>query len=86
MSEHLPALQVVIPLLAAPLCLLIRNHAVVRAMSIAVTFVGLGISLSLLVRVQDVGTVVYEFGNWIRPLGIEYAVDITNAFVLVIIS
>jgi len=85
-SEHLPALQVVIPLLAAPLCLLIRNHAVVRAMSIAVTFVGLGISLSLLAQVQEVGTVVYEFGNWMRPLGVQYAVDITNAFVLVILS
>ena len=55
-------------------------------MSIAVTFVGLGISLALLAQVQDVGTVVYEFGNWMRPLGVEYAVDITNAFVLVILS
>jgi multicomponent Na+:H+ antiporter subunit D len=85
-EHHLPVLQVVIPLLVAPLCLLIRNHAVVRAMSIVVTFVGLGISLSLLSKVLDVGTVVYELGNWPRPFGIEYVVDITNAFVLVIVS
>ena len=86
MSEHLPALQVVIPLLAAPLCLLIRHHGVVRAMSIGITVVSLGISLALLAQVQDTGPIVYEFGNWPRPLGIEYAVDLTNAFVLVIVS
>ena len=86
MSEHLPALQVVIPLLAAPICLLLRHHATVRALAIGVTFVGFAISLLLIAQVQESGHVIYEFGGWPRPLGIEYAVDLTNAFVLVIVS
>ena len=86
MSENLPALQVVIPLLAAPLCLLVRNNAIVRAMSIGVTLGGLAISLMLLDQVLETGPIIYEFGSWPRPLGIEYAVDLINAFVLVIVS
>ncbi|MCP4037591.1 MAG: monovalent cation/H+ antiporter subunit D family protein [bacterium] len=86
MSEHFPALQVVIPILAAPLCLLLRNGALARGMAIAVTLASLAISLSLLDQVRTAGPIVYAFGNWPRPLGIEYVVDLTNAFVLVIVS
>ena len=86
MSEHLPALQVVIPLLAAPICLLLRHQATVRALATGVTFAGFAISLLLMSEVRESGLVIYEFGGWARPLGIEYAVDLTNAFVLVIVS
>ncbi len=86
MTEHLPALQVVLPLLAAPVCLLLRRHGLVRMLSIGVTFAGLAMSLALLDQVQTSGPIVYAFGNWPRPLGIEYAIDLTNAFVLVIVS
>ncbi len=86
MSEHLPALQVLLPVLTAPLCLLLRHAALVRGLSLAVTVACLGISLALLGQTREVGTIIYEFGNWPRPLGIEYAVDTTNAFVLVIVS
>jgi multicomponent Na+:H+ antiporter subunit D len=84
--ENLPAIQVVLPLLAAPLCLLLRQATLVRAMSILVTLASLGISVSLLDQVMTSGPIVYEFGGWARPIGIEYAIDITNAFVLVIVS
>lgn len=86
MSEHLPALQVVIPLLAAPICLLLRHKATVRALAIGVTFAGFAISLLLMSQVRERGQIIYEFGGWARPLGIEYAVDLTNAFVLTIVS
>lgn len=86
MSEHLPALQVVIPLLAAPICLLLRHKATVRALAIGVTFAGFAISLLLMSQVRESGQIIYEFGGWARPLGIEYAVDLTNAFVLTIVS
>ena len=86
MSEHLPALQVIVPILTAPICLLIRNGALVRGLSIVVTLASLVMSVSLLERVREGGPIVYAFGNWPRPLGIEYVVDLTNAFVLVIVS
>ncbi len=86
MSEHLPALQVLLPILMAPVFLIVRNAAAVRVGAIAVTIASLAISLALLGHVRESGTIVYEMGNWPRPLGIEYAIDVTNAFVLVIVS
>ena len=89
MSEltfHLPALQVVIPLLAAPLCFLLRKEAIVRPFTIAVSFACFWISTTLLSQVLGGDVLVYEFGGWARPYGIEYRVDILNAFVLVVVS
>lgn len=86
MREQLPALQVLLPLLAAPLCLLLRRNRWVRWLATRVTFVSLAISLLLILQVEGSGPIVYEFGGWPRPLGIEYAIDLTNAFVLVIVS
>ncbi len=83
---HLPVLQVVVPLLAAPLCFLVRNEALVRAFTISVSFACFGISTTLLRSVLDGHVLIYEFGGWARPYGIEYRVDILNAFVLVVIS
>ncbi len=42
--------------------------------------------MSLLGQVLDGQVLVYEFGGWARPYGIEYRVDILNAFVLVVVS
>lgn len=86
LAFHLPVLQVVIPMLAAPLCFLFRKEAFVRVFTIAVSFICLAISTSLLGRVLDGQVLVYEFGGWARPYGIEYRVDILNAFVLVVVT
>ena len=86
LAFHLPVLQVLIPLLAAPLCFLLRNEAIVRVFTVAVSFTCFAISMSLLGQVIDGQVVVYEFGGWARPFGIEYRVDILNAFVLVVVS
>ncbi|MCA9503498.1 MAG: monovalent cation/H+ antiporter subunit D family protein [Myxococcales bacterium] len=84
--EHLPALQVLVPLMAAPLCFLLRKEALVGAFTVAVSFVCLGISASLLGQVLDGHVIVYEFGGWPRPFGIEYRIDLLNAFVLLTVS
>ena len=86
MSENLPAIQVVLPLLAAPLCFLIRRAAWVHAFAMAVTWSCLAIALSLFYRVQREGNIVYEFGDWPWPLAIEYLIDPLNSFVLVIVA
>ena len=84
--EHLPALQVVIPLVAAGSCLLIRKASAVRVLAIAVAWVCLGIALALLNQVQSAGTISYALGGWLPPLGIEYRIDLLNAYVLVIVA
>jgi multicomponent Na+:H+ antiporter subunit D len=86
MTEHLPVYQVVLPLVAAPACVLIRNRAVVRMLAIAVVWAGLAISLSLLAQVRAYGPIHYHLGGWAPPLGIEYAIDHLNAYLLLIVS
>ncbi len=86
MAEHYPALQVVAPLLAAPLCLLVRNGRAAWGLAVLASWSALGISLVLLNRVMSSGVISYALGDWAPPIGIEYRVDIVNAWVLVIVS
>lgn len=85
-ENHLPILQVLVPLAAAPLCLLLRNRVVVTALAIAVTWATFAVSVALMATVLQQGLISYELGGWAAPWGIEYRVDILNAFVLVLVS
>lgn len=86
LSFHLPALQVLLPLLGAPLCFLLRREQVASGFAVLISWACFAISLALLGEVRGGDVLVYEFGGWSRPYGIEYRVDITNAFVLVTVS
>jgi len=85
-SEHLPVLQIVLPLMAAPVCTLLWRARAAWWITLVATWVAFGISLLLLARVLTEGTISYEIGDWAAPWGIEYRVDTLNAFVLVIMS
>ncbi len=65
-SAHLPALQVVVPLIAAPMCMLLRGRDWAWRFSLAVTWVTFLIACLLLVRVLNEGTIIYELGGWQR--------------------
>jgi len=84
--EHLPVLQVVLPLLAAPLCIFLRSAFWTWLLAVAVSWLCFPISIALLSQVLDQGVIVYELGSWAAPWGIEYRIDSLNAFVLVIVS
>ncbi|MFQ5743389.1 MAG: monovalent cation/H+ antiporter subunit D family protein [Acidobacteriota bacterium] len=86
METHLPILQVVVPLMAAPLCLLLRRRTLVAVFTLVVTWATFLTSVLLLLRVLDQGPLSYEIGGWPPPWGIEYRVDILSAFVLVLVS
>jgi multicomponent Na+:H+ antiporter subunit D len=85
-SVHLPALQVVVPLIAAPLCVLLRRGTLAWVIALAATASAAAIALSLLARVLDEGSISYMLGSWPAPWGIEYRIDPVNAFVLVLVS
>ena len=57
MGDQLPALQVVVPLLAAPICLLLRNGRAAWLLSAAVTWATFVIALALLARVEAQGEI-----------------------------
>ena len=86
MIEHLPILQVILPLMAAPACLVIDRPRLVWAFSLGVGLVTFAISLLLLQQVSSGGVISYELGGWEAPWGIEYRIDLLTAYVLLIVS
>lgn len=86
MIVHLSVLQVIIPLMAAPLCLLLRKRERVWAFATLATFLTFAVSVMLLSQVMQYGTISYAMGGWEAPWGIEYRVDMLNAPLLVLIS
>ena len=85
-AQHLPALQVVVPVLGALFCALIRQRHACLALTIAVSVATAAIAFALLLRVLEAGTVSYALGGFAPPLGIEYRVDAANAFMLVLVA
>jgi multicomponent Na+:H+ antiporter subunit D len=85
-AAHLPALQVVLPLLAGPLCVMVRRGTFAWLVALAVSWLSLLIAGLLLMRVLSDGPISYAMGGWLAPWGIEYRVDTVNAFVLLLVS
>ncbi|MBK6472191.1 MAG: monovalent cation/H+ antiporter subunit D family protein [Betaproteobacteria bacterium] len=86
MMAHLPALQVVVPLMAAPLTVLLRQRSLAFAVALAASWTALAISMLLWLQVEAGGTISYAIGNWPPPWGIEYRVDRLSAFMLVLVA
>ena len=84
--SHLPALQVVLPMAAAPICALWGRGTGAWALATTVCWLAVGIAVLLLRQVQAVGTLSYAMGGWAAPWGIEYRVDALNAFMLLLVS
>ncbi len=83
---HLPALQVVIPLLGAALVAFMRRGTGAFALALIVTWMMPFISTALLWQALAGGPISYHLGGWEPPWGIEYRVDALNGFVLVLVS
>jgi len=83
---HLPVLQVIVPLMAAPICLLLKRAQLVWLFSLITSGLAFLISILLLQQVMATGVISYELGGWQAPWGIEYRIDKLNAFLLLIIS
>jgi len=84
--DHLPVLQIVVPLLAAPLCVLVRERALVLSCALAVCWSAFAGSLVLLAQTLKHRVITYEMGNWPAPYGIEYRLDSLNTLVLVFVT
>jgi multicomponent Na+:H+ antiporter subunit D len=84
--NNLPAIQVVLPLVAAPLCALIPSRGIAWLFTFAVSILTLIVSLTLLGLAFGHGPFTYTMGNWPAPFGIEYKIDTLNSFFLVLVS
>ena len=83
--EHLPALQVVVPLICAALCVFVPGRMAHGLASLAAVS-ALAAAALLLFETLVQGPRSYLLGGWAAPWGIEYRVDPLSAFVLVVVS
>lgn len=83
---HLPALQIVVPLVAAPLCVLFTNRNLAWSIAFLASAISFVISAMLLGSVLDGSVISYQLGGWAPPWGIEYRIDAANAFILFIVA
>ncbi len=84
--DQLPALLIVIPLLAAPIAAALPNNRLPWLLATAVSWVVFGIAVAIMARVIDSSVISYAMGGWEPPWGIELRIDALNAFVLLIVT
>ena len=83
---QLPVLPVVLPFVAAPLCLLLPAGRAPWVWATLVAWATFALSLILPEQVWINGTISYAMGSWSAPMGIAYRIDLTNGMVLALIS
>lgn len=84
--SHLPALQIILPLLAAPGCVLLRRGVLVRWFATLVSFLAFVLSVLITQRVLSEGAISYHVGGWEPPWGIELRADALTALVLLVVT
>lgn len=83
---QLPVLPIIIPLVAAPLTLLLPKPRLPWAWASLVSWLTFAACAWLLATVSSDGMISYHLGDWAPPLGIEYRIDLANALVLFLVS
>ena len=83
---HLPALQVVVPMLSAPLIVLLQPRGLAWAAATVAALMSFAIAVTLTVAVLDGQTLEYAMGGWPAPFGITLSVDALSALVLLIVT
>lgn len=83
-TAQLPALQVVVPLMVAPIVMLLRGDGLAWAASTAASAMAFAIAVSLSISALSGTTISYAMGGWPAPFGIELSVDAFNSLLLVL--
>jgi multicomponent Na+:H+ antiporter subunit D len=67
LQPHLPALQVVVPMMSAPLAMLLRERQLSWMLATAASLCAFAIAIALTREVLAVGEVGYLMGSWPAP-------------------
>jgi multicomponent Na+:H+ antiporter subunit D len=86
LAAQLPALLIVLPLMAAAAVALVRSDRLAFVITVAVSAVLPVMAAVLLHRALVDGPISYAMGGWPPPWGIEYRVDVLSGFVLTLVS
>jgi len=84
--QQLPVLVVLVPLLAAPLCVLLDRRRLAWLVALAAGSSCALLALLLQRQVQLGGPISYALGGWPPPWGIEYRIDRLNSYVLLVVT
>lgn len=86
LTAHLPALQVLVPMLSAPLIALLHPRGLAWAGATAVAIVSFAIALALTAALLDGQALEYAMGGWPAPYGIALSVDALGALLLLVVT
>jgi multicomponent Na+:H+ antiporter subunit D len=85
-EQHLPILQVIVPLLFAPLIVLLQPRGLAWMATVAVCGLSFAIAVNLAMLVHDGQVLEYNLGGWQPPFGIALRVDALSALLLLIVT
>jgi multicomponent Na+:H+ antiporter subunit D len=86
LNAHLLALQVVVPMLSAPLVILLIPRGLAWAGATAAALASFAIAIALTMAVLGGGVQDYQMGGWSAPYGIALSLDAFSAVVLLVIT
>lgn len=86
LAAQLPVIPIIVPLVAAPLTILIPNGRLPYIWATLVSWIAFAACAALLYSVATVGPISYHLGDWGPPVGIEYRIDLANALMLTLVS
>ncbi|KZZ40425.1 cation:proton antiporter, partial [Oleiphilus sp. HI0118] len=79
-------LPVLIPLLAAPIAILVGRSSLAWLLSTSASIAAFFVAIGLLELTLANGAIRYALGGWSPPWGIEMRIDVASAFVLLAVS
>ena len=85
-AQHFPVLPIILPLIAAPICLLLGRSQLAWLFATLTSAVSFVVSISLLFTTLDQGFISYAVGGWEAPWGIEVRIDVASALVLNVVT
>ncbi len=86
LEQHLAILPIIVPLIAAPIVLILGRSIFSWGFATFVSAWACYIAFELLMTILSDGVIRYSVGGWAPPWGIEMRVDAANAFVLLAVS
>lgn len=86
LTPHLPAMQVIVPMLSAPLILLLKPRGLAWAGATAVALLSFAIALNMALVIVEGGHFRYDMGGWEAPYGIELSVGAFSSLILLIVT
>lgn len=86
LMDDLPVLPVLLPLIAAPVAILLPHGRAAGAWATLIAWLSFYLAMQLTSIVATAGTVEYAMGGWASPLGIVYRVDLAGAIVMSLVA